>query len=403
LDLKFINIVVECIFDGCKSGTTSPGGTDGSGGGIMLFWKGVAEYLLFSHLFFVRGSSWRGPIDITIRSADSIDEGYGTAEVFYLSRSQSSFVNSNKLIIGYEGDESGEDKSCLLPPYLPGPSYVASSNGNEFKVVNRQYCGTEEVRCGSISFIDDTLDPTHDYIINVKDGNYEEWKLTSHNFVIRDIRGESTKLSLLKVVSKEEYENPMFFIPTGCTSSTLILSCFTLVINTIYSLLEVDENGAVVEMEDLLINSSNISTTHTGNVIKFMKGRSIQLVNVRFNNISLDDSALRIDTGNVFFKSCAFTNISLTKEDDISCEGGVFHITVDEMKRVELRNACLFENCTVNTNGIANGGAIFIHLKSGYFYTQNVISFRNCSSISSNNMEGKGYTFTFLFFLHFFF
>jgi hypothetical protein len=285
-------MVIECIFDGCKSGiTTTQTGGEGSGGGIVLFWKEVAQVLLFSHLFFVNCNSFRGPIDITFRNADSMNWGYGTTEVFYLSRSQSSFVNLNKLIIGYEGDGGGDDKSCLLPPYLRSPVYVASSNGTEFKVVNRQYCGLEEVRCPTISFIDDALDPTHDYVINMEDGNYEEWKLTSHSSVIRDIRGNSMALTIIKVVNKNEYVNPMFFIPTTSVSSTLTLSSLTFSLSTTYSLLKVEGNGAILKMKDLLIRVRNVAEKRTANIIEFIDGSSISLVRFKFNNVLSEVSA----------------------------------------------------------------------------------------------------------------
>jgi hypothetical protein len=236
----------------------------------------------------------------------------------------------------------------------------------------------------------------------VENGNYEEWKLISRSSAIRDIRGRSMASTVIKVVNKDGYGSPMFFIPTDCIMSTLILSSLTFVLNTTHSLVSVNENGAVVEMKDLLINSSSITVKRTTNIVKFIMGSSIQLVNVRFNNISLQDSALKIDTGNVFFSSCVFTNINLIRTDNTGGEGGVLHITVDDMKTLELADTCEFENCTVNTAGVANGGAIFVHLKLGYFYTRNVVSFKNCSSISSNNGEGKGYTFFFFFCIFFF-
>jgi hypothetical protein len=165
---------------------------------------------------------------------DSSNDGYDKNETFHLCRSQSSSNNKNKLIIGYTGVGSGVDKSCLLPRYLQSPSYVSKNDGDGFKVIDREYCGTILVRCKTINYIDNTIDPTHDYIININSGEYEEWKLTSRNSTIRDLRGNSKESTIITIINKDEFTNPIFYIPSTCLHSTLIISSITFIINTKY-------------------------------------------------------------------------------------------------------------------------------------------------------------------------
>jgi hypothetical protein len=327
------------------------------------------------------------------------NEGYGNTDIFYLSRSQSTPSNSNKLIIGYNGGTTGTDMSCLLPPYLPSPSYVASTSvsnggGGGYKAIDREYCGTKKIRCCTISYIDGTIDPTHDYVINVADGDYEEWKLTSQSSVVRDIRGTSTTSTKITVVNKESNSNPMFYIPLTSTNSILIISTMTLIVNTSYSLLSVKgQAGVNVYLKNLIITSKNPGTSLPSNIsiIEFTSGSSIQLTNVIFNNILSQASVLKIGSGDAFLSNCQFKNISLKRSGSGSNgEGGVLHITVDNTKTAELTDGCYFENITVDTGGVANGGALYVNLKQGYFYVHGSTSFKNCSAKSTNSVEGKG-------------
>jgi hypothetical protein len=113
--------------------------------------------------------------------------------------------------------------------------------------------------------------------------------------------------------------------------------------------------------------------------------------------ITIGDSLIKTE-GNSFIKRCKFYNILLKcNDEDSGCYGGVFHITIDNLNRVEFDDHCLFENCEVNTKDISNGGAIYANLKKGYFYVYGETSFTNCFSRSSKSGEGKGYTFIFIY------
>jgi hypothetical protein len=83
-------------------------------------------------------------------------------------------------------------------------------------------------------------------------------------------------------------------------------------------------------------------------------------------------------------------------------EGSVLYAEVDRMNTIEITDESKFEDCSVDTNGVANGGAIYIHLKYGYFYTHGNTLFKNCFSKSTSDGKGEGF-FSFSFFLSFFF
>jgi hypothetical protein len=388
------------VLDNCTSGTLSPSDVGlGDGGSIVIFPSPLYGTLLISHVFFKNSRSHRGALDVSIRGNFNLNGGCDKESVFYLSRSQSTTTNTNKLIIGYEGFGTGKDKSCLLPPYLPGPTYVSCIDGTGYKVIDRQYCGTEIVRCKTLNYADGTLDSEHDYVILVGDGSYEEWKVTPRSSRIRDVRGESTTGTKITVVSKSDYPNAMFSIPSSCASSTFIISSMTLIVNTSFSLVCVKVASGSVEMNDLVINSKNAEKKIEKNIIEVTTCSYIKLTNVKFENILLEESAIKIGGGDVLISGCEFNNIESLRN---SGQGGVLHLTVDGMKTVELTNECCFWNCSIETEAVSNGGAIYTDLKAGYFYVHKT-AFKNCSSKSSTSTEGKGYIYYSLYILFFFF
>jgi hypothetical protein len=363
--LKHINHISECIFYNCCAINESIG----HGGGLFFIINDVSStYLLLSHIFFKDCKSSIDSLDVYVEGSDlSIISTYGTDDVFDLSRSQSSFDNINKLIIKESNsNENLKDMSCLLPPYLSSIIYIGYLSTEAYKVINKHYCGTEYIRCRSISYGDDTLNPSEDYIINISSGEYEEWKLTSRTGKRRELKGESRDKTIITVVTMTSFNYPLFYIPQTINNSTLSMNNITFILNISNSFIKVESMNCILIMEDLII--------------------------VCGNGITLKSSAIKILNGYAFISRCDFTNISLIKTSDSEGddEGGVFYITIESMGIVEFTNSVTFENCGVNTEGISNGGAIYANLKNGYFYVHGGTSFKNCLSKSSIGTEGKG-------------
>jgi hypothetical protein len=149
--------------------------------------------------------------------------------------------------------------------------------------------------------------------------------------------------------------------------------------------------GAFVRMKDLSITSKNPETTLTENIIEMTYFFKFELINVKMENILLKKSALKIEGGDVFISSSTFTNINLICSGSENSEGAVLHITIDNKRITELANECHFENCSVTSDSVSNGGAIYANLNEGYLCIYGNTSFKNCSANSSSNVEGKGY------------
>jgi hypothetical protein len=216
--------------------------------------------------------------------------------------------------------------------------------------------------CKRINYIDNTVDPTHDYIININSGEYEEWKLTSRNSIIRNLRGNSKESTIITIINKDEYTNPIFYIPSTCLHSTFIISSITFIINTKYLMISIGGEGGNIEMKDIEIKMKNEETILENNLIQFNKGSFFKITNVKFNKITLRISLIKIKDGNIYISNCEFKNIEMIiiNEKD-NGEGGIFYFSIDNLNIVEIRNECLFENCTVNTKNISNGGVSDIH------------------------------------------
>jgi hypothetical protein len=161
--------------------------------------------------------------------------------------------------------------------------------------------------------------------------------------------------------------------------------------NTSYSLLLVEEKGAIVRMKDLSITSKNSETKLTKNIIDLTYFSLFEFINVKFQNFLLDKSALKIVNGDIFISNSIFTNISLDCSGNENGEGSVLHITSNEKRIIELTNKCHFENCSAKTSTVSNGGAIYVNLNKGYLCIYGNTSFKNCSARSTSNIDGKGY------------
>jgi hypothetical protein len=186
----------------------------------------------------------------------------------------------------------------------------------------------------------------------------------------------------------------MFNIPSSCPGSTLLVSNITFIINTTYSLICVEAVNCAVEIEDLIITSKDPSTKLRNSIIKFTRGISIIIRNIKIENFLLEASCVKIEDGNILISNSEFLNINLIRSDTGSGgEGGALQITVDGEKTAEIKNGCYFENCTVNTKDFSNGGAVYGRLKNGYFYVHGQTSFKKCKSVSDINAEGKGCVF----------
>jgi hypothetical protein len=380
------------IFDN-STVTTKPTNDNGYGGGICLFGYDMStQNLLLSHLFFIRCSTSKLALDVVFKGEQTKNDGYDKSNIIHC-RSQSTSTNVNKLIIG-ANNEVGIDKSCFLPPYLSSPIYISSRNSTNYKVIDRPYCGTEYIRCRSITYGDTTIDNGQDYVIEISDGEYSEWSVRSHAEKSRNLKGTSTTGTRITVI---DHSYSMFDIPISCTNSILAVSKITFILNTSHALVSIVAEGVTLDMEDVVIISKTPSTTFDENIIIFTKGCLITLNNVKIDSFNLKKPGIKINNGNGFFSNCKFQNINfITTTSGVAGEGSIFHIIIDELKTIEFTNECSFENCSVNTVDVSNGGAIYTELKEGYFYIHEKTSFKNCSTISTKNNEGKGYVFLFI-------
>jgi hypothetical protein len=226
---------------------------------------------------------------------------------------------------------------------------------------------------GDVWRYDDRPIPRLDYVIEICEGTYKEWKLTSQSYRRRELKGASNENTVITVVrdSESEYVYPLFYISADTSNSTLSLSKITFLMSVSHSLVLIESSDCISIMEDLKISC--------------------------VEGITLGDSLIKTE-GNSFIKKCKFYDILLKcNEDGSDGYGGVFHITIDNLNTVEFDDHCLFENCEVNTKDISNGGALYVNLKKGYFYVNGQTSFTNCFSTSSKTEEGKGYIFFYLF------
>jgi hypothetical protein len=261
-------------------------------------------------------------------------------------------------------------------------------NTNEYSVIDRQYCGSEHVRCRSIGYVGGTLSPYLDYVINVEDGNYEEWKLEAQKNQVREVKGGSVAGTRVVVVNKEGYSDCLFTINESCNNATIIISEMTFLINTTLPLINMKSSLGVMNINSVIITLGDLKS-RTSNIVRVCEGSLIQFEMVEFRNLSLlDASALRIEKIDVRILCSKFYNVTSNNS-----EGGVIYVTVSGMRRVEISNECVFENCSIRSNGRSDGGAIFVDLKEGFVNIGGNTTFTNCSAIpeSTDSYEGKGF------------
>jgi hypothetical protein len=257
----------------------------------------------------------------------------------------------------------------------------------DYIVIDRQYCGSEIVRCQTINYIDGTLNRNADHIINVADGEYEEWKLESQKKHVRGLRGSSVSETKIIVVKKEEYTYSMFNIRETCNNATFDISTLTFLINTTLPLILMESNDGIANLADVVITSKDVSRFQTSNIIHIIRGCFIKFNNVQFINFTLSScSLLKAQSINMKILSSNFHNISSSVSN-----GGVIDATVVGMRTIEIADACWFENCSINNDGTSNGGALYINLKEGYLNVGGNTIFKKCSALSSQSEEGKGF------------
>jgi hypothetical protein len=93
-----------------------------------------------------------------------------------------------------------DDRSYLLTYFRPSPFYVAAmpvknSNG-EFSAVNQKYCGTQFVRCRTITYARTLFRPDTDYEVRVYYGWYSEKQIKVLSKKL-EIKGESKDGSVI--------------------------------------------------------------------------------------------------------------------------------------------------------------------------------------------------------------
>jgi hypothetical protein len=272
-DLKYVTLIAECVFANCSGA---------SGGGALNFF-GYEDYIStpinFSHLFFIGcgTSTTHFGLDILLRGSQYQIFGgnYATRDIFYLCRSQSSSDNVDKLIL--RGGDEVDDKSCLLHPFLlSNVLYVGAVSTSGYEVTDRPYCGSESVRCRSVTFGDTTIDPSRDYVIKICEGAYKEWKLTSRSNRRRELKGSSNENTIIIVIEDSGYPHPLFYVSADTSNSTLSLSkiTFTMSVSHSHSLVLIESSDCVLIMEDLKISCVE-GITLESNLIKTKKNSFI--------------------------------------------------------------------------------------------------------------------------------
>jgi hypothetical protein len=158
-------------------------------GGIHFEWvEGGPTSFLMTHVFFIRDAGTTLDIGGLLSDSDSSNMINKDNVIYSLSRSMG---NISKV------DFEGTNKSYLLLEDHPSPFYVAQLSTSEFHTANKPYCGTEYVRCITLSYAIGILNPDIEYSIYVENGNYIEDAITVSVGQSLTIRGKSSKYTLL--------------------------------------------------------------------------------------------------------------------------------------------------------------------------------------------------------------
>jgi hypothetical protein len=393
-------IIRECVFIGCSAGNI--------GAVFDCFGDGMAS-LVMSHLFFINSVGGKNlNTDVAFEFGDGKLDGILTPNNISWCRSQNSNSRDKLAWVQGNGDVTFTtllDRSCLLPPFLSSPLlYVAASKkegDGGYKSINRPYCGTESVRCETITFGDTTVDPEKDTIIDVADGDYKETEIKMYENRKKSIEGTSS--SGTKIYTTPSPLSSSFF-NLSSSNSTLIISKMTLFekkresenIYT-YHLFSVTGMSSTLDLDDIIITHEDEDggIIMEKEIILFSSSgtSSLRLNKVIIKDISLSSvSALRITDGTALISGCEFYNIIVIN----NVNGGVFYIETRKWKRIELLEGCKFEGCGVGGSdgsvGSGNGGGIYCKLyEGGIFVVGGGTTFKNCYAKSSTGGEGKGY------------
>jgi hypothetical protein len=315
----------------------------------------------------------------------------------------------NKVILGEPNNDERIDRSCLLPRYLDKTLYVGMNEktGNEgYKVIDRPYCGTRDIKCQTLLYGINTMNPLTDMNIMIDNGTYE---LNEIMMIEREviITGENKENVIIIPIYSLYNSTSLFHIGNNLESAHVVILMVTFkYIPSIppgeetHSLIFVEGRDTLIEIEDVIITTENNNVVMKNNIIIF-KGRGysqITLKNVKFENIILQKSLIDIVKGNGTFNGCNFTNIEIN--GGVSGSGGVAYVIVEMGKTIEFTDRCIFEDCTLTTTETGNGGALYADLNSGGIFTINKNTlFKNCTI---NSGIGKGYFFFFFFLLKIF-
>jgi hypothetical protein len=260
-----------------------------------------------------------------------------------------------------------------------------------YKSVDRPYCGTESVRCKTVTFGDTTVNPQKDSVIYVSDGEYKESKIKSYSNKKKTIIGTSSSQTIITSTHSSIGPSSLFFIPSTCPNSTLIISKITFIekehVGYSHHIFSVIGSDSTLNLNDIIIKSENINSMMENEIILFSSGgrSSIRLNRIIIKNIFLCCSCFKILDGRAKVCGCEFYNIIVNDG-----KGGVFYIETKESKSIKFSESCKFENCSVD----GNGGGIYCKLnEGGIFIIGDGTSFKNCSSKSSDSEGGKGYVF----------
>jgi hypothetical protein len=412
--------ITECVFDNCDA-TNIGGAIWSSGDGQTL------TSLKMSHIFFINSvSTTNKGEDISFENSDETTMRHVlTFSNISSCRSQNDENNLlHKLeVVKYNGEVLNTvlDRSCLLPPFLSSALYVGANNitgDGGYKCVDRQYCGTESVRCRTITFGDTTTNPLKDTIIYVSEGEYEESEIKSNENIKKTIIGISSSSSSQTII----YSTPssvkpssLFNIPSTSPNSTLIISKITLIerehVGYTHHLFSITGDNSILDLDDIIITCENIESIIENEVILFSSSGIVSFLHINkvlIKNIFLSVSCLRLLDGSARICGCEFYNISVN-----SGNGSVFFIETKKLKIIEFSESCKFENCSIGNNNVGgggsgswrsngdesmNGGGIYCILnEGGIFIVGGGTSFINCSAKSSVSEEGKGYIFIILY------
>jgi hypothetical protein len=179
-----------------------------AGGSIYFLWTGKqVENIFLNNVFFIRNLCVSYGLDISgIDGNIAANVQKMNAANILNCRSLSKYNNIKKF------DVSTQNKSNLLPDYFSSPIYVAQLSTEDFYIANKPYCGSQKVRCITLTYAFTVLNPSADYIINMENGFYYESPVSipaNQNFTII---GNSIKYTLVSIYNPQNGFFLFFFL-----------------------------------------------------------------------------------------------------------------------------------------------------------------------------------------------